>query len=125
MMGEFLLVCVCGGLGAVARFVLNTSIQRRWNRVFPLSTLIINITAAFFAGIAASAYFYQTVGYFTYLLFVAGFLGGFSTFSTAINEMVSLAKSNRIVMALGYFAATVIIPFLIIVLGWWIGAMGR
>ena len=63
MMGEFLLVCVCGGLGAVARFVLNTSIQRRWNRVFPLSTLVINITAAFFAGIAASAYFYQTVGY--------------------------------------------------------------
>ena len=103
MMGEFLLVCVCGGLGAVARFVLNTSIQRR----------------------CASAYFYQTVGYFTYLLFVAGFLGGFSTFSTAINEMVSLAKSNRIVMALGYFAATVIIPFLMIVLGWWIGAMGR
>lgn len=122
-MGAFLLVCICGGLGAVARFVLNTSIQRWWNRVFPLSTFIINITAAFFAGIAAAAYYYQTVSYFTYLLFVAGFLGGFSTFSTAINEMVSLAKGNRILMALGYFAVTVIFPFLMVVVGWWIGAM--
>ena len=30
-----LLVCLCGGLGAVARFVLNTSIQRWWSRAFP------------------------------------------------------------------------------------------
>lgn len=124
-MGEFLLVCICGGLGAVSRFVLNTSIQRWWNRVFPLSTFVINITAAFFAGIAAAAYYYQTVNYFTYLLFVAGFLGGFSTFSTAINEMVSLAKGKRIGMALGYFAVTVLIPFLMVVLGWWVGAMGH
>ena len=124
-MGEFLRVCVCGGLGAVARFVLNTSIQRWWNRIFPLSTFIINIAAAFFAGIAAAAYHYQTVNYFTYLLFVAGFLGGFSTFSTAINEMVSLAKTRRLAMALGYFVITVVVPFLMVVLGWWVGVMGR
>lgn len=72
-MGTFLLVCICGGLGAVARFMLNTSIQRWWHRAYPLSTFIINIIAAICAGTAAAAYFYQTVNYSTYLLFVAGF----------------------------------------------------
>ena len=91
----FALICMCGGLGAVTRFVLNTSIQRWWNRAFPLSTFIINVPATFFAGVAAAAYFYQTADHSSYLLFVTGFLGGFSTFSTAINEMVSLARSGK------------------------------
>lgn len=124
-MGQFLLVCCCGGLGAVARFVLNTSIQRWWNRIFPLSTFIINVVAAFLAGIAAAAYFYQTVPYATYLLFVAGFLGGFSTFSTAVNEMVSLIKIRQLGMAVAYFLLTVAIPFLAVILGWWVGSLGH
>mgnify|MGYP000134495451 FL=1 len=76
----FALICMCGGLGAVTRFVLNTSIQRWWNRAFPLSTFIINVLATFFAGVAAAAYVYQTADHSSYLLFVTGFLGGFSTF---------------------------------------------
>ena len=57
----FLLVCMCGGLGAVARFVLNTSIQRWWNRLFPLSTFIINVVATFCAGLAAATFAHQVV----------------------------------------------------------------
>ncbi|MDE5641183.1 MAG: CrcB family protein [Bifidobacterium castoris] len=124
-MGAFLLVCVCGGLGAVARFVLNTSIQRWWNRAYPLSTFIINIIAAMLAGMAAGAYFYQTVSYSTYLLFVAGFLGGFSTFSTAINEMVSLTRTRQFTVAAFYFLTTLVVPFLAVILGWWLVSFGH
>lgn len=124
-MGEFLLVCLCGGLGATARFILNTSIQQRWNRIFPLSTFVINVIAALFAGVAAAAYFYQTVNYYTYLLFVSGFLGGFSTFSTAINEMVSLLRIRRIPMAVFYFVVTVIVPFIAVIIGWHVGQIGH
>ena len=124
-MGTFLLVCVCGGLGAVARFMLNTSIQRWWHRSYPLSTFIINIIAAVCAGVAAAAYYYQTVNYSTYLIFVAGFLGGFSTFSTAINEMVSLTRGRKFAIAVTYFLATLVLPFAAVVLGWWIGALGH
>ena len=74
---------------------------------------------------AAAAYTYQTVNYYTYLLFVTGFLGGFSTFSTAVNEMVSLAKSKKLVMAAFYFLVTLVIPFGMVIVGWWIGSMGR
>lgn len=124
-MGSFTLVCLCGGLGALARFILNTSIQRWWNHLFPLATFIINVTASFFAGTAASAFFYESVSYSTYLLFVAGFLGGFSTFSTAINEMVVLAKRKRIGIAALYFVLTVVIPFLCVMLGWYVGSLNH
>ena len=122
-MGTFLLVCICGGLGAVARFMLNTSIQRWWHRAYPLSTFIINIIAALCAGTAAAAYFYQTVNYSTYLLFVAGFLGGFSTFSTAINEMVSLTRTRQLAVAAFYFLTTLVVPFCAVVLGWFFGSI--
>ena len=133
----FALICMCGGLGAVTRFVLNTSIQRWWNRAFPLSTFIINVLATFFAGVAAAAYFYQTADHssylltcialvlFVYLLFVTGFLGGFSTFSTAINEMVSLARSGKYAAAAVYFMMTVLVPVVCVVLGWGLIALVR
>ncbi|KAB7789517.1 fluoride efflux transporter FluC [Bifidobacterium leontopitheci] len=114
----YLGVCACGGLGAVTRFVLNTSIQRWWSRAFPLSTFIINVLATFFAGVAAGAYFYGTADHSAYLLFVTGFLGGFSTFSTAVNEMVSLARHGKYGVAAGYLLATVVVPVLCVALGW-------
>jgi CrcB protein len=121
----FLLVCVCGGLGAVARFVLNTSIQRWWNRLFPLSTFIINVVATFCAGLAAAALAHQVVFDSTYLLFVTGFLGGFSTFSTAINEMVSLARNRHFAMACAYCVATIVVPVVCVALGWLVGCIGH
>ena len=121
----FLLVCMCGGLGAVARFVLNTSIQRWWNRLFPLSTFIINVVATFCAGLAAATFAHQVVPESTYLLFVTGFLGGFSTFSTAINEMVSLARSGKYAAAAVYFMMTVLVPVVCVALGWGLIALVR
>ena len=121
----FLLVCVFGGLGAMTRFVANTSVQRWWNRAFPLSTLVINVLAAFCAGVAAAAYAHADVGQGTYLLFVTGFLGGFSTFSTAINEMLSLARTRKFRLAAAYIAATVVIPLLCAAAGWSLASLGH
>lgn len=116
----FLFVCLCGGLGAVMRFICNTSIQRWWNRAFPLSTFVINVIATFCAGVAACAYASGTVGHGDYLLFVTGFLGGFSTFSTAINEMVSLARTEKFGTAALYLLSTLVVPVVCVALGWWV-----
>ena len=39
------MICLFGGIGAMARYVLDVSIQRSWNRdgnhSFPLATLVI------------------------------------------------------------------------------------
>ena len=89
-MATFVMVCVFGGLGAVTRFIVDTSVRRWWkNRLFPLATFMINCLAGFCAGIAAAGYVNGEVDYATRTLFVVGFLGGFSTFSTLINEVMA------------------------------------
>lgn len=51
------------------------------------------------------SYYAQSVDMGTVMTFVVGFLGGFSTFSSAINEVLSLIRKRRFAMALGYGAA--------------------
>lgn len=57
------LLCFFGGIGAMARYVLDVSIQRSWNRSFPLSTLVINGIASLCAGIAMMSYYAQSVDF--------------------------------------------------------------
>ncbi len=95
------MICLFGGIGAMARYVLDVSIQRSWNREtdnrsFPLATLVINGVASLCAGIAMMSYYAQSVDMDTVMMFVVGFLGGFSTFSTAINEVLSLIRKRRL-----------------------------
>ncbi|WP_137654651.1 fluoride efflux transporter FluC [Bifidobacterium moukalabense] len=119
------MLCFFGGIGAMARYVLDVSIQRSWNRSFPLSTLVINGVASLCAGVAMMSYYAQSVDSDTVMLFLVGFLGGFSTFSTAINELLSLIRKKRFVMALGYGVATVAAPLVCIALGLGLASFAR
>lgn len=121
----WLLVCLFAGLGAVTRFVLDTSIQRWWDRAFPLSTLLINLLAAFCIGMAAAAYLDQTVGRSTYMVFALGFCGGFATFSTAVGEVVSLGVHRRGWSTVLYVAVMVVGSLSAIALGWWLASLGH
>lgn len=119
------LLCFFGGIGAMARYVLDVSIQRSWNRSFPLSTLVINGIASLCAGIAMMSYYAQSVDSQTVMLFLTGCLGGFSTFSTAINEVLSLIRKKRFAMALGYGVATVAVPLVCVALGFGLASLAR
>ena len=119
------LLCFFGGIGAMARYVLDVSIQRSWNRSFPLSTLVINGIASLCAGIAMMSYYAQSVDSQTVMLFLTGFLGGFSTFSTAINEVLSLIRKKRFAMAVGYGVATVAVPLVCVALGFGLASLAR
>lgn len=44
-------VCLCGGLGAAARYVCDSVIKASWHKAFPLSTFVINSIAGFLAGV--------------------------------------------------------------------------
>ena len=49
-------VCLCGGLGAAARYVCDSVIKASWHKAFPLSTFVINSIAGFLAGVIAGLY---------------------------------------------------------------------
>lgn len=40
-----ILVCLCGGVGASCRYLLDVTIKTYWQRAFPLSTFTINLIA--------------------------------------------------------------------------------
>ena len=121
------MICLFGGIGAMARYVLDVSIQRSWNRdgnhsfPWPRSSSTV---ASLCAGIAMMSYYAQSVDMGTVMTFVVGFLGGFSTFSSAINEVLSLIRKRRFAMALGYGAATVAVPLACVALGFGIAMLG-
>ena len=125
------MICLFGGIGAMARYVLDVSIQRSWNSRrgrnpnFPISTLVINGIASLCAGIAMMSYYSQSVDMDTVMMFVVGFLGGFSTFSTALNEVVSLIRQRRFTLALGYGIATVAVPLICVAAGFGIALLAN
>ena len=80
-------VCLCGGLGAAARYVCDSVIKASWHKAFPLSTFVINSIAGFLAGVIAGLYSRRFLSDPAHVMLATGFLGGFSTFSTMMNRV--------------------------------------
>jgi fluoride exporter len=77
---------LAGGLGAVARYGVSGVVQRRTSSGFPLGTLVVNLTGTVALGILVGAGADGAIP--------AGFLGGYTTFSTWMLESVA-APSPR------------------------------
>lgn len=112
----FWLPVVFAGLGAVLRCAISDAIGRVYSHDFPIATLLINSFASFIMGLVvflSSSIIYDLTFASTIIYTCAlGFLGGFSTFSTAILEVVSLFKLKKIKLGLWLFVSELIVPFL-------------
>jgi CrcB protein len=86
-----LAVGVLGGLGAVARFVVDAAIAGRLGRDFPYGTLAVNLSGAFALGMLVGA----ALGGDGYRLAGTGLLGAYTTFSTWMFESHRLAEDGR------------------------------
>ena len=91
-----LLLSVAGGLGAATRFVLDGVLRRR----LPLlPTVVINVTGSLALGLLAGAALRDAVAGSVAAVLGTGFLGGYTTFSTASAETVRLLAERRLVAA--------------------------
>lgn len=79
-------------------------------RFSTLSTFTINLIAGFLAGLVAALALGGTLDEPWRLVLATGFLGGFSTFSTAINEMVTLFRKHRYPTAAAYLVLSLGVP---------------
>ncbi len=87
-----LLTALAGGLGAVVRFGLDTWITRRSSgSPVPLGTLLINVTGSLALGFVTSWWTFHTGDVGLKLALGTGFLGGYTTFSSACVEAVRVA----------------------------------
>ncbi|WP_146931422.1 fluoride efflux transporter CrcB [Cellulomonas xylanilytica] len=88
------LVSVVGGIGAATRFVVDGSVRSRWTRVFPLATLVVNVSGSLLIGLLTGASLYHGLGPRWLVVGATGFCGGFTTFSTAMVETVRLIQAG-------------------------------
>ena len=86
--------------------------------------MVINLLAGLAAGLVAALNAFHGLPAWGRLLLATGLLGGFSTFSTAINEVLALARQRRHLVALGYLAASIFMPPLLTALGFLLAGPG-
>ena len=91
-----LAVALVAGLGAVARYVLDTVIQRHHDGAFPLGTLTINVTGSFVLGLVSGLATHHGLSSRTAIIVGVGFCGGFTTFSTWMWESLVLTRAHAI-----------------------------
>ena len=90
-----LLIALAGGAGAAARFVVD-GVVRSWARTaLPLGTIFINLSGSLLMGILAGLVMAHQAPESLQLILGTGFLGGYTTFSTASLETVRLVQSGR------------------------------
>jgi CrcB protein len=95
-----LLLGLAGGLGAGTRFVVDGLVRARLRTALPLATIAINITGSFLLGLVAGAVIVRAAPPELQAIAGTGFLGGYTTFSTASFETVRLIQSRRTGLAL-------------------------
>lgn len=95
-----LLLGFAGGLGAGTRFVVDGLVRSRLRTGLPLGTIAINITGSFLLGVLAGAVIVHAAPPELRMIAGTGFLGGYTTFSTASFETVRLIQSRRTGLAL-------------------------
>jgi CrcB protein len=113
-----LAVGLLGGLGAIARFVVDGAVAGRLGRDFPYGTLVVNVAGAFLLGVLVAA----ALSPDGYRLAATGLLGAFTTFSTWALESHRLSEDGRLGLAVLNFALSLVLGVAAAWLGREVGA---
>ncbi|MGN6425842.1 MAG: fluoride efflux transporter CrcB [Leifsonia sp.] len=116
-------VAAAGGLGAVARLVLDGVLRSRVAVSFPLGTTVINVTGSFLLGLVTGLALAHGLPPEWRAILGTGFLGGYTTFSTASYETVRLAQQRRYRAALFNGVGMLLLALPAAGLGLWLGGL--
>jgi CrcB protein len=83
-------VGVLGGLGSIARFLIDALVTSARRGLFPVGTLVVNLTGAFGLGLLVGIGVHGD----GYLLAGTAVIGSYTTFSTWILESLRLAEDR-------------------------------
>lgn len=131
MIAETVAVALAGGIGAAVRYLADVQLSRvRRLHSLPWATMLINLSGSFLAGIVAG-FALTAVAAFDVLggvvivdavrIIAIGFLGGYTTFSTATLDAVLLVRRRRYGAALTSLAVVLLGSVLLASLGYLLG----
>lgn len=118
-----LAVAVAGGIGAVARLILDGVLKAKVPVGFPLGTTVINVTGSFLLGLVTGLALAHGLPPEWRAVLGTGFLGGYTTFSTASYETVRLAQQRRYRAALVNGVGMLVLALAAAGLGLWLGQL--
>ncbi|UYQ78651.1 fluoride efflux transporter CrcB [Glutamicibacter sp. JL.03c] len=111
----FVVVALCGGLGAVLRYVLDSFIALKTGGVLPWGTFTINISGSLLLGFLTGLLASTGIDSAWLLAVGTGVAGGYTTFSTASFDTLRLLRAGRslasLIYALGTLAASVLAAY--------------
>jgi CrcB protein len=118
MMTRILLVFIGGGLGSAFRYLIGLLLNRN-DFLTPYGTFFVNVMGSFLIGVLAG-YNLRTLNlnHEYQALLIAGFLGGFTTFSSFAFENLVMIQNGKFLLFLSYFATTLIVGLLAVALGY-------
>jgi CrcB protein len=114
----YLLIGIGGFLGANARYLVGSWCTERFGPSFPYGTLVINVTGSFAIGFILLLMTERVIEHpYWRLLFVSGFLGAYTTFSTFSFETFALIQERLYLSAVANMAGSVLLSLIAVVFG--------
>lgn len=117
-MKELLLVCAGSFFGGGARYLVSKAIQSWVTVGFPWGTLTVNVVGCFLMGLLSGLSLGGQISPATKLVFVTGFCGSFTTFSTFMNENLLLSRDGAMLSAVLYTLVSLALGLIAVVLGY-------
>lgn len=108
---NLLLVGLGSFAGGMARYAVGLALTRWSAGHLPLATLAVNVGGCLLAGILLGALERHTTAAAWRLLLVVGFCGGFTTFSTFMNETFRLARDGHAPAVLLYAGLSLVLGY--------------
>lgn len=108
-----------GGLGAIARFVLDGAIAGRMAGDFPYGTLAVNLSGSLVLGVFVGAGMHGDAE----RLAATGLVGAFTTFSTWAYESHRLAEDGQLRTGVLNLAVSLVLGLAVVSLGREIGGL--
>ncbi|MCP3928232.1 MAG: fluoride efflux transporter CrcB [Bacteroidetes bacterium] len=113
---NYLLVFLGGGMGSICRYGIS-HLLTPYRLTFPYATLIANIISCFILGMLVGMSMKGSINDHYKVLLMAGFCGGFSTFSTFSSETFLLFYNSNISYAFLNIIFSLLICIVCIYLG--------
>ncbi len=99
-----LIVAAGGALGSAARYVTGFLLSNLWGSAWPYGTFTVNFTGSFLIGLISALLITKYPDPRLAAFLIAGFLGGFTTFSSFMNETFQFLTEGRFPEGLTYLA---------------------
>ncbi|TSD99343.1 fluoride efflux transporter CrcB [Skermania sp. ID1734] len=106
-------VVIAGGVGAVARFLVDRAVTGYFARPFPYGTFVVNISGAVILGFVSGL----SLGHNAALIAGTAAVGSYTTFSTWMLESHRLAEERQLGLSAANIVCSVILGVAAALLG--------